>query len=228
MVCSGLVIYDLLGLNCSLCVIAYFMGRLPLAIKSFVGIYLCSKPPDHNLQPTRDAVRHGSNKPDVSINFAPESLPGLVDSRDKSGRPPEGTPAVEKRPEWSRRLREGMPKDLDEVLGRAGKRGPCRTDRVKATGEKTPDPAGRWTPRKPSTGQMRACFLPERPFNFQPQLKIHSSTSSPLPFPQSSSGRSIQGKTPRVKRQGGVCRDEWKGGAKGRSIRGWGRRNRVT
>ena len=43
---------------------------------------------------------------------------------DAPGQPPEGTPAVEKRPEWSRRLREEIRQDLVEVLARAGKGGP--------------------------------------------------------------------------------------------------------
>ena len=43
---------------------------------------------------------------------------------DEPGQPPEGTPAVERRPEWSRRLREEIRQDLVEVLGRAGKEGP--------------------------------------------------------------------------------------------------------
>ena len=43
---------------------------------------------------------------------------------DEPGQPPRGTPFVEKRPEWSRRLREEIRQDLAEMLGRAGKRGP--------------------------------------------------------------------------------------------------------
>ncbi len=43
---------------------------------------------------------------------------------DEPAQPPEGAPAVERRPEWSRRLREEIRHDLVEVLGRAGKGGP--------------------------------------------------------------------------------------------------------
>ena len=57
---------------------------------------------------------------------------------DEPGQPPEGAPAVERRPEWSRRLREEIRQNLVEVLARSGKRGPGRTDRSKTTGEKNP------------------------------------------------------------------------------------------
>ena len=40
---------------------------------------------------------------------------------DEPGQPPEEAPAVEKRPEWSRRLREEVRRDLFEVLGGDGK-----------------------------------------------------------------------------------------------------------
>ena len=40
------------------------------------------------------------------------------------GQAPAGAPAVEKRPEWSRRLREEVRRDLVEILGRAGNRDP--------------------------------------------------------------------------------------------------------
>ena len=43
---------------------------------------------------------------------------------DEPGHPPEEVPAVETRPEWSRRLREEIRQDLVEVLGLAGKEGP--------------------------------------------------------------------------------------------------------
>ena len=42
---------------------------------------------------------------------------------DEPGHPPEEVPAVETRPEWSRRLREEIRQDLVEVLGLAGKGG---------------------------------------------------------------------------------------------------------
>ena len=40
---------------------------------------------------------------------------------DEHGQPPEGAPAVESRPEWSRRLRQEIRQDLVEVLARPGK-----------------------------------------------------------------------------------------------------------
>ena len=40
---------------------------------------------------------------------------------DEPGEPVEGAPNVEKRPEWSRRLREEIRQDLVEILGRTGK-----------------------------------------------------------------------------------------------------------
>ncbi len=43
---------------------------------------------------------------------------------DEPAEPPEGPPAVEKRPEWSRRLREEIRQDLVELLARAGKGNP--------------------------------------------------------------------------------------------------------
>ena len=43
---------------------------------------------------------------------------------DEPAQPPEGTPAVEKRPEWSRRLRKEIRQDLVEVLAPAGKGSP--------------------------------------------------------------------------------------------------------
>ena len=41
---------------------------------------------------------------------------------DEPGQASEGGPAVENRPEWSRRLREEIRQDLVEILGRSGKR----------------------------------------------------------------------------------------------------------
>lgn len=38
---------------------------------------------------------------------------------DEPGQATEGVPAVEKRPEWSRRLREEIRRDLIDILGRA-------------------------------------------------------------------------------------------------------------
>ena len=43
---------------------------------------------------------------------------------DEPAQRPEGDPAVEKRPEWSRRLREEIRQDLVEVLGRGDKGSP--------------------------------------------------------------------------------------------------------
>ena len=43
---------------------------------------------------------------------------------DEPAQPPEGASAVERRPEWSRQLREEIRQDLAEVLARAGKGGP--------------------------------------------------------------------------------------------------------
>ena len=43
---------------------------------------------------------------------------------DEPGQPPEGAPAIERRPEWSRRLREEIRQDLVEILARSGKAGP--------------------------------------------------------------------------------------------------------
>ena len=43
---------------------------------------------------------------------------------DEPGQPARGSPAVEKRPEWSRTLREEIREDLVEMLGRSGKNGP--------------------------------------------------------------------------------------------------------
>ena len=40
---------------------------------------------------------------------------------DEPGQATEGTPAVEKRPEWSRRLREEIRRDLVEILDRGSK-----------------------------------------------------------------------------------------------------------
>ena len=40
---------------------------------------------------------------------------------DEPAQPPEGTPTIEKRPEWSRRLREEIRQDLVEALGANGK-----------------------------------------------------------------------------------------------------------
>ena len=43
---------------------------------------------------------------------------------DQPGQVTEGAPPIEKRPEWSRRLREEIRRDLVEVLGRGGKGSP--------------------------------------------------------------------------------------------------------
>ena len=40
---------------------------------------------------------------------------------DEPGQAPAGAPAVEKRPEWSRRLREEIRQDLVDILGADGK-----------------------------------------------------------------------------------------------------------
>lgn len=40
---------------------------------------------------------------------------------DEPGQAPAGAPAVEKRPEWSRRLREEIRQDLVRILGANGK-----------------------------------------------------------------------------------------------------------
>ena len=42
---------------------------------------------------------------------------------DESGEAPERRPAVEKRPEWTRRLRKEIREDLVEMLSRSGERG---------------------------------------------------------------------------------------------------------
>ena len=43
---------------------------------------------------------------------------------DEPAQLPEGAPPIEKRPEWSRRLREEIRRDLVEVLGRGDKGSP--------------------------------------------------------------------------------------------------------
>ena len=43
---------------------------------------------------------------------------------DEPAQPTEGAPAVERRPEWSRRLREEIRQDLVKVLAQPGKGGP--------------------------------------------------------------------------------------------------------
>ena len=43
---------------------------------------------------------------------------------DEAVQPTDGAPAVEKRPEWSRRLREEIRRDLIDILGRASKSRP--------------------------------------------------------------------------------------------------------
>ena len=43
---------------------------------------------------------------------------------DEAGQPPEGAPAVEKRPEWSQRLREEIRQDLIDIVGWDSKREP--------------------------------------------------------------------------------------------------------
>ena len=40
---------------------------------------------------------------------------------DEAGQPPAGDPIVEKRPEWSRRLREEIRRDLLKILNRGNK-----------------------------------------------------------------------------------------------------------
>ena len=55
---------------------------------------------------------------------------------DESDQVPEGGAAMEKRPEWSRRLREEIRHDLVEILGRASKGANSRTDQGRTTGEK--------------------------------------------------------------------------------------------
>ena len=42
---------------------------------------------------------------------------------DEPAQPPKGASAVERRPEWSRQLREEIRQDLAEVLARSGKGG---------------------------------------------------------------------------------------------------------
>ena len=64
---------------------------------------------------------------------------------DAPARPPEGTPSVEKRPEWSRRLREEIRQD----------------------GEKTPGTTGCRPPGKRSTRQIWACFFRQPSSKFQ-------------------------------------------------------------
>ena len=44
---------------------------------------------------------------------------------DKPAHPPQGAPAVKRRPEWSHRLREEIRQDLVEILAPAGKGGPA-------------------------------------------------------------------------------------------------------
>lgn len=54
-------------------------------------------------------------------------------SLNKPCQPSERTPGVEKQPEWSRRLREGIRQDLVEILGRGNKLGLGRTGRSRIT-----------------------------------------------------------------------------------------------
>ena len=71
-------------------------------------------------------VRRGSSPRLDSL----EALCGVLGLRlemvpiDEPSQSPEGNPTVEKRPEWSRRLREEIRQDLVKILGRAGKERP--------------------------------------------------------------------------------------------------------
>ena len=58
---------------------------------------------------------------------------------DESHQPPEEFPAVERRPEWSRRLQEEIRQDLVEILGGTGEGGLGRTDWSRTTGKRKKD-----------------------------------------------------------------------------------------
>ena len=73
-----------------------------------------------------DAVRHmrGGSWPRLDTLEALCRVLGVrleIVPLDEPGQAPDGAPAIERRPEWSRRLREEIRRDLIEILSRADK-----------------------------------------------------------------------------------------------------------
>ena len=87
---------------------------------------------------------------------------------DEPAEPPEGPTAVEKRPEWSRRLRGGNPPGTWSSSSPAPAKGTLgRTDRSKTTGERAGGTRVCQTWRSCSTGQIWGSFFRRSGSKFQ-------------------------------------------------------------